>query len=104
VPVSSAREPLCTTGGNTVVFVAEATKGANEEPEWDAVLKENLKLLSVPDAARAFEALKRFSRMRDGHLGKMEAVQRHIVAYGPPISSQPYRAGPSARDAICTKN
>jgi hypothetical protein len=90
-------------GGNTVVCVAGVTKGPNEELEWEAVLREKLNHLSTPDAKSAFEALKPFARMWEGHLGKIEAVQHHIVTDGRPISSQPYRAGPSARDAISTE-
>jgi hypothetical protein len=33
-------------------------------------------------------------------LGKIDAVQNHIITECPPVASQPYRAGPTAREKI----
>jgi hypothetical protein len=64
------------------------------------VLREKLRHLRPEDAEKIFETLRPFSGMWDGHLGKIEAVQPHIVTSGPPVSSQPYRAGPMARGLL----
>ena len=41
--------------------------------------------------------------MWSGRLGKIQTVDHHIPTTGTPISSQPYRAGPQAREQIDTE-
>jgi hypothetical protein len=40
------------------------------------------------------------SEMWSGKLGQIAAVEHHIPTRGPPIASQPYRAGPQFREII----
>jgi hypothetical protein len=59
-------------------------------------------LIHLPsdEASRSVEILRPFADMWDGHLRKSEAVQHHIVTEGPPVASQPYQVGPTAREII----
>jgi Reverse transcriptase (RNA-dependent DNA polymerase) len=38
--------------------------------------------------------------MWDGRFGEILTVENHITTIGPPVASQPYRAGPSSRELI----
>jgi Reverse transcriptase (RNA-dependent DNA polymerase)/RNase H-like domain found in reverse transcriptase len=71
-----------------------------DQPEWEATLKQKLSHLSPEQSRETFNTLHSFAEMWDGHLGKIDAVKHQIVAEGPPVASQPYRAGPTARDKI----
>jgi transposase InsO family protein len=88
--------------GHTIVLCTPARQDP-DQGEWEGVLRAKLNHLSREEADKTFETLRPFASMWDGHLGKIEAVQHHIVTDGPPVASQPYRAGPTARQAIDTE-
>jgi Reverse transcriptase (RNA-dependent DNA polymerase) len=46
------------------------------------------------------DTLRPHASLWDGHLGIVDAVANHIPTTGPPVSSQPYRVGPTSRELI----
>jgi transposase InsO family protein len=87
--------------GQTLTFCTPSTSKEDEgRPEWENTLKQKLNHLPGEEASKSFEILRPFADIWDGHLGKIEAVQHHILTEGPPVASQPYRVGPTARESI----
>jgi hypothetical protein len=85
--------------GHTIALCTTSPDEKNKS-EWQGLLREKLSHLSHDEAEKSFEIIRPFASMWDGHLGKIEAVQHHKVTGGPPTASQPYRTGPTARQAI----
>jgi hypothetical protein len=86
--------------GHTLTFCTPSTSKEQRRPGWEETIKQKLSHLPEDDATKSFNILRPFADMWDGHLGKIEAVQHHIVTEGPPVASQPYRVGPTARENI----
>jgi transposase InsO family protein len=85
--------------GQTITLCTPAY-GDQREIAWERLMRDKLTHLSNAEVETMIETLRPFSSMWDGHLGQIEAVKHHIVTDGPPVASQPYRAGPTAREAI----
>ena len=56
--------------------------------------------LRVKELDKLLQTLRRHSTLWERHLGNTTAVELHIPTEGPPIASQPYRVGPTARALI----
>jgi hypothetical protein len=111
--VANFSNSLLTLKNNQVIGVAEghyitictpfASVAESDQPEWEATLKQKTSNLSPEQSRKTFDTLSSFADMWDGHLGNIDAVQHDIVTEGPPVASQPYRAGPTARENINKK-
>ena len=87
--------------GQTIAICAPSSSSDNKaQVAWEETLKQKLSHLPPDHAKETFETLRPFADMWDGHLGRIDTVQHHIVTEGPPVASQPYRAGPTAEDSI----
>jgi hypothetical protein len=87
-------------GQNITICTPSSPGKDKDQPEWEATLQQKLKHLSPEQSRETFDTLRSFEDMWDGRLGKIDAVQHHIVTEGSPVASQPYRAGPTAREKI----
>jgi hypothetical protein len=80
-----------------VCLVPSEQKG---ETAWEHEMDEKIKHLPTDIRSQASELLSHFSDLWDGRLGLINAVEHRIPTHGSPIASQPYRAGPRAREDI----
>jgi hypothetical protein len=87
-------------GQNITICTPSSPVVDKDQSPWEETLKQKLSHLSPELSRETFNTLRSFANMWDGHLGKIDAVQHHIVTEGPQVASQPYRAGPTARDNI----
>ena len=78
----------------------ELRKEAKDGDEWEVAIRQSVPHLTTEQADRLIETLIPHADMWDGKLGRISAVKHHIITSGPPIASQPYRAGPSSRTLI----
>ena len=67
---------------------------------WEHVVRKSSSDLDVIQSEDLFATLRPFSSMWNGALGDITAVKHHIPTEGPPVSSQPYRVSPQAREDI----
>ena len=68
--------------------------------EWEADIRDSVPHLTEVQKDRLIETLKPHAGMWNGNLGRISAVKHHILTSGPPVASQPYRAGPQSRALI----
>jgi transposase InsO family protein len=78
----------------------ESVLQKNEESDWTDRVKGGLNHLTEDEQTRVLDTLHPHSSMWDGRLGEIPTVEHHIITEGPPIASQPYRAGPASREII----
>ena len=78
----------------------ELRKASVTEDDWETDIRTSVSHLNVDQTDQLIETLTPFSEMWDGKLGRISAVEHHIPTSGPPIASQPYRAGPHSRTLI----
>jgi hypothetical protein len=71
-------------------------KTVTEEDSWEHIVEGSAAHLSPEQKLRLTQVLSPRSAMWSGDLGKITAVRHHIPTSGPPIASQPYRAGPQS--------
>jgi Reverse transcriptase (RNA-dependent DNA polymerase) len=68
--------------------------------EWEADIRDSVPRLTEVQKYKLIETLKPHADMWNGKLGRISAVKHHILTSGPPVASQPYRAGPQSRTLI----
>jgi hypothetical protein len=56
--------------------------------------------MSDEQLGQLLKVLESHDRIWSGRLGRIAAVEHNIPTTGPPVSAQPYRAGPQARELI----
>jgi Reverse transcriptase (RNA-dependent DNA polymerase) len=83
---------------STTFILAENV--ADPDEDWEAEIRESVPHLTPEQQEQLLAVLRPNASMWDGHLGQISAVEHHIVTTGPPIASQPYRAGPETRAVI----
>jgi hypothetical protein len=70
------------------------------DKEWETTIRQSVLHLTAEQKDRLIQALSPHADMWDGKLGRISTVKHHIVTSGPPVASQPYRAGPQSRTLI----
>jgi Reverse transcriptase (RNA-dependent DNA polymerase) len=72
----------------------------SDTDEWSEMIRKTVSHLSEDQKSQLLQILRPYSSMWDGRLGEIPTVKHHIPTRGPPIASQPYRAGPASREVI----
>ena len=72
----------------------------NTSDGWEGPLRDSVPHLTEIEKNQLMQTLTPFADMWEGKLGCISAVKHHIITSGPPIASQPYRAGPQSRALI----
>jgi hypothetical protein len=83
-----------------ICMVPNEVRSDGADNDWESLVCSQSDHLSSEEQDRLIKTLRRHSSVWDGHLGKITAVEHNIPTEGPPISSQPYRVGPAARELI----
>jgi hypothetical protein len=68
--------------------------------EWESAIRENVPHLTDAQRDQLIATLKPHAYMWEGKLGRISTVKHHVLTSGPPVASQPYRAGPQSRTLI----
>jgi hypothetical protein len=68
--------------------------------DWEGPIRDSVPHLTDFEKDQLITTLKPFADMWEGKLGCISTVKHHIITSGPPIASQPYRAGPQSRTLI----
>jgi hypothetical protein len=70
---------------------------------WQGIVKAKASHLKAQEFEQLLKVLESHDPSLGGLIGKIQTVDHHVPTTGPPISSQPYRAGPQAREQIDAK-
>jgi hypothetical protein len=65
--------------------------------EWETSIRECVPHLTDAQKDQLIATLKPHADMWEGKLGRISTVKHHILTSGPPVASQPYRAGSQSR-------
>ena len=68
--------------------------------EWETAIRESVPHLTDAQKDQLIATLKPHADMWEGKLGRISTVKHHIMTSGPPVASQPYRAGPQYQKLI----
>ena len=68
--------------------------------EWETAIRESVPHLTDAQKDQLIATLKPHADMWEGKLGRISTIKHHIMTSGPPVASQPYRAGPQSRKLI----
>jgi Reverse transcriptase (RNA-dependent DNA polymerase) len=68
--------------------------------EWETSIRESVPHLTEAQKDQLIATLNPHADMWEGKLGRISTVKHHILTSGPPVASQPYRAGPQSRTLI----
>jgi hypothetical protein len=82
--------PICTISASVTETI----------PTWKEIVRSRASHLQSNEVQALIQVLEGHESMWSGRLGKRQAVEHHIPTTGPPILSQPYRAGPQSRELI----
>ena len=83
--------------------VCHGLKQDTTDPTWQEIVKSKANHLKAQELDQLLKVLESHDAMWSVRLGKIQTVDHHIPTTGPPISSQPYRAGPQALEQIDTE-
>jgi Reverse transcriptase (RNA-dependent DNA polymerase) len=68
--------------------------------DWEEAIRASVPHLTAEQTAHLIDTLSPHADIWDGKLGQIAAFKHHIHTSGPPIASQPYRAGLQSRAKI----
>jgi Reverse transcriptase (RNA-dependent DNA polymerase) len=80
--------------------LALAATDFEAEQDWQEIVRGMSSHLSRPQQDQEIQALSPHAFMWDDRLGEIRTVEHRITTIGPPVASQPYRAGTASRELI----